>query len=224
MVRPDPIRALHRERRGRGRELTVELDKESRVELLQRLAYWLIRQRPRRKDRTDAVHRLERLLPFMPYVAAQSSPEEILRHLLVHSGLLREPAVDAVDFVHRTFQDFLGERAAVEERDFDVLVAHARAEVGRRARELIPPHSRTEAREPAGLGPIVLELLPSPAGLDENLNRLHRGARPGPASRSPPPETGEHIHRTPSQRRRSPRRVSTSSHPPRRTAMSDPQN
>jgi hypothetical protein len=71
-------------------------------------------------DRMDAVHQLERLLPPMPHVAAQGSAEEILRHLLVRSGLLREPAVDAVDFVHRTFQDCLGARAAVEERDFDV--------------------------------------------------------------------------------------------------------
>ncbi|MGF0171080.1 hypothetical protein ACQF36_11330 [Streptomyces sp. Marseille-Q5077] len=87
-------------------------------------------------DRTDTVPQLERqLLPSMPYVAAEGSPEEILRHLLVHSGLLREPAVDAVDFVHRTFQDFLRERAAAEEeRDSDVLVAHARA--GERGRLL----------------------------------------------------------------------------------------
>ncbi|WP_369272651.1 hypothetical protein AB5J55_24085 [Streptomyces sp. R11] len=70
-------------------------------------------------DRADTVHQLERLLPSMPYVAAQGSAEEILRHLLVRGGLPREPAVDAVDFVHRTFQDFLGPRAAVNERDFD---------------------------------------------------------------------------------------------------------
>ncbi|WP_406198958.1 NACHT domain-containing protein [Streptomyces sp. NBC_01017] len=215
------------ERRDRERELTVELDEESQVELLQRLAYWLIRNGRAEMDRADAVHQLERLLPSMPYVAAQGPAEEILRHLLVRSGLLREPAVDAVDFVHRTFQDYLGARAAVEERDFDVLVAHAhmdqwedvirmavaharadergrlltglvqrgdlepghrgrlhllamaclehapkldpgvRAEVERRAGKLIPPRTQAEARELADLGPIVLELLPGPEGLDE---------------------------------------------------------
>lgn len=215
------------ERRDRERDLTVELDEESQVELLQRLAYWLIRNGRAEMDRADAVHQLERLLPSMPYVAAQGSAEDILRHLLVRSGLLREPAAGTVDFVHRTFQDHLGARAAVEERDFDVLVAHGhldqwedvirmavaharadergrlltglvergdaepehrgrlhllamaclehaakldpgvRAEVERRAGALIPPRSQAEARAPADLGPIVLELLPGPEGLDD---------------------------------------------------------
>lgn len=215
------------ERRDRERELAVELDEESQVELLQRLAYWLIRNGRAEMDRSDAVHQLERLLPSMPYVAAQGSAEEILRQLLVRSGLLREPAVGAVDFVHRTFQDYLGARAAVEERDFDVLIAHAhldqwedvvrmavahgrpderarlltglvergdreeeprarlhllamaclehaahldpgvRAEVKRRAEELIPPHSPAEAAKLVGIGPIVLELLPGPDEVDD---------------------------------------------------------
>ncbi|MBB4788643.1 NACHT domain-containing protein [Streptomyces rapamycinicus] len=217
------------ERRDRERDLTVELDEESQVELLQRLAYWMIRNGRAEMDRADAVHQLERLLPSMPYVAAQGSAEEILRHLLVRSGLLREPAAEAVDFVHRTFQDYLGARAAVEERDFDVLVQHGhldqwedvlrmavaharpderarilrglvergdrepnhrarlhllataclehapkldpavRADVERRAGELIPPRSFPEAKELAQIGPIVLELLPGP---DEVANDL----------------------------------------------------
>lgn len=86
------------ERRDRERDLTVELDEESQVELLQRLAYWMIRNGRAEMDRADAVHQLERLLPSMPYVAAQGSAEEILRYLLVRSGPLREPAVEAVDF------------------------------------------------------------------------------------------------------------------------------
>ncbi|WP_327593958.1 NACHT domain-containing protein [Streptomyces chartreusis] len=215
------------ERRDRERDLSVELDEESQVELLQRLAYWLIRNGRAEMDRADAVHQLERLLPSMPYVAAQGSAEEILRHLLVRSGLLREPATDTVDFVHRTFQDHLGARAAVEERDFDVLVAHGhldqwedvirmavaharadergrmltglvergdrepahrgrlhllamaclehaakldpgvRAEVERRAGELIPPRNQAQARELSDLGPIVLELLPGPEDVHE---------------------------------------------------------
>ncbi|MFC8240127.1 NACHT domain-containing protein [Streptomyces chartreusis] len=215
------------ERRDRERDLSVELDEESQVELLQRLACWLIRNGRAEMDRADAVHQLERLLPSMPYVAAQGSAEEILRHLLVRSGLLREPATDTVDFVHRTFQDHLGGRAAVEERDFDVLVAHGhldqwedvirmavaharadergrlltglvergdrepahrgrlhllamaclehaakldpgvRAEVERRAGELLPPRNQVEARELADLGPIVLELLPGPEDVHE---------------------------------------------------------
>ncbi|MFG2777386.1 NACHT domain-containing protein [Streptomyces prunicolor] len=134
------------ERRDRERELTVELDEESQVELLQRLAYWLIRNGRAEMDRTDALNQLERLLPSMPYVAAQGSAEEILRQLLDRSGLLREPAAGAVDFVHRTFQDYLGARAAVEERDFDVLVEHAHLDQWEDVVRMAVAHARPDER------------------------------------------------------------------------------
>jgi energy-coupling factor transporter ATP-binding protein EcfA2 len=134
------------ERRDRERELTVELDEESQVELLQRLAYWLIRNGRAEMDRTDALNQLERLLPSMPYVSAQGSAEEILRQLLDRSGLLREPAAGAVDFVHRTFQDYLGARAAVEERDFDVLVEHAHLDQWEDVVRMAVAHARPDER------------------------------------------------------------------------------
>ncbi|MFJ5305758.1 NACHT domain-containing protein [Streptomyces sp. NPDC088350] len=134
------------ERRDRERELTVNLDEESQVELLQRLAYWLIRNGRAEMDHTDALNQLERLLPSMPYVAAQGSAEEILRQLLVRSGLLREPAAGTVDFVHRTFQDYLGARAAVEERDFDVLVEHAHLDQWEDVVRMAVAHARPDER------------------------------------------------------------------------------
>ncbi|MGP4049226.1 NACHT domain-containing protein [Streptomyces sp. 2A115] len=165
------ICALHRERRGflpRGRKalydaalsmllerrdrerdmrgVAGELDEESQIELLQKLAYWLIRNGRAEMDRADAVSQLERLLPSMPYVAEQGSAEEILRYLLVRSGLLREPAKGAVDFVHRTFQDYLGARAAVEERDFDYLVQHAHLDQWEDVLRMAVAHARPDER------------------------------------------------------------------------------
>lgn len=49
-------------------------------------------------------------------------PSEILTHLIARSGLLRQPTAD---FVHRTFQDYLGARAAIEASDRPLLVNHA---------------------------------------------------------------------------------------------------
>nr|WP_239157883.1 NACHT domain-containing protein [Streptomyces sp. SID13726] len=229
----DAALAMLLERRDRERDLTVELDEESQIELLQRLAYWLIRNGRAEMEHADAVHQVERLLPSMPYVAAQGTATEILRHLLVRSGLLREPVVGAVDFVHRTFQDYLGARAIVEERDFDVLVAHAhldqwedvvrmavaharpderarlltglvergdreqehaarlhllamaclehaakldpevRGDVEARAGELIPPRDTREAADLANIGPFVLELLPGPNDVGDEVAATH---------------------------------------------------
>ncbi|WP_052441334.1 serine protease [Streptacidiphilus anmyonensis] len=193
--------------------------------LLQKLAYWLIRNGQSELSRSQALARIEHALPQMPQI--QGDAEQVLRHLLVRSGLLREPAPGAVDFVHRTFQDYLGAQAAVEEGDVPLLVerahedqwedvirlavGHARpreradllTRVLRRAQDepqhahrlrllaaacldtaveldpavreavttaataLVPPRSVTEARQLASAGPVVLELLPGPEGLDD---------------------------------------------------------
>ncbi|WP_431984320.1 NACHT domain-containing protein [Streptomyces qinglanensis] len=168
------ICALHRERRGflpRGRKAlydaalsmllerrdreravyaahpaSVELDEESQVELVQKLAYWLIRNGRSEMAQEDAIELVERMLPAMPYVAEQGSAAEIFRFLLVRSGLLREPGPGAVDFVHRTFQDFLGAKAAVEERDFGVLVGNAHRDQWEDVVRMAVAHARPDER------------------------------------------------------------------------------
>ncbi|NGO14851.1 NACHT domain-containing protein [Streptomyces sp. HC44] len=137
---------LERRDRERGMAMETELDEESQIELLQKLAYWLIRNGRSEMDRADAVAQLERLLPSMPYVAEQGSPEDILRYLLDRSGLLREPTLDAVDFVHRTFQDYLGARAAIEERDFDLLARHAHLDQWEDVVRMAVAHARPDER------------------------------------------------------------------------------
>ncbi|MBO8196579.1 NACHT domain-containing protein, partial [Streptomyces oryzae] len=140
------------ERRDRERAVyaahpaSVELDEESQVELLQKLAYWLIRNGRSEMAQSDAVDLVERMLPAMPYVAEQGSAEAIFGFLLVRSGLLREPAHGAVDFVHRTFQDYLGAKAAVEERDFGVLVHNAHLDQWEDVVRMAVAHARPDER------------------------------------------------------------------------------
>jgi hypothetical protein len=112
-------------RRDRERDVEVQLTEEPQIQLLQKLAYWLIRNGQAEMDQADAIDLFDAALPAMPAVSAQGDAKRIFRHLLIRSGLLREPAEGAVDFVHRTFQDYLGAKAAVEERDFDLMVKNA---------------------------------------------------------------------------------------------------
>nr|WP_307813976.1 NACHT domain-containing protein [Streptomyces sp. N35] len=137
------------ERRDRERDMAgtgLELDEESQTELLQKLAYWLIRNGRSEMDKTDALAQLERLLPAMPYVAEQGTSATVLRHLLDRSGLLLEPSADSVQFVHRTFQDYLGARAAVEERDFDLLLGQAHLDQWEDVLRMAVAHARPEER------------------------------------------------------------------------------
>ncbi|WP_413807988.1 NACHT domain-containing protein [Streptomyces sp. OE57] len=209
----------------------VQLDEEPQIQLLQRLAYYLIRNGEAELDRDRAEHLIEEALPSVPAARALGDAPAILRHLLLRSGLLREPSVSTVDFVHRTFQDYLGAKAAVEAWDIGLLIRNAhdaqwedvirmavahgrpreradllrkllevarhensaesalrlfllamaclehapdldpaiRDEVTRNAMEFVPPLTIPRARELATVGPLVLELLPGPEGLTDEV-------------------------------------------------------
>ncbi|KOG48306.1 hypothetical protein ADK75_21315 [Streptomyces virginiae] len=116
-------------RRDTEREISgvegVYLTREEQIALLQRLAYWLIRNGQVEAARDEAVEMVDEWLDAMPQVRAQGGAEPVFSHLLIRSGLLLEPTPGSVTFVHRTFQDYLGAKAAVESRDFGVLVKNA---------------------------------------------------------------------------------------------------
>lgn len=169
------ICALHRERRGHlphgrmelyaaalsmllvrrdhERGVTVpegiQLTEQQSSRLLQRLAYWLVRNQQTEMDHTTALALLADALPAMPSVAAQGNSEQVLAHLISRTGLLRTPAAGTVDFVHRTFQDYLGAQAAVESHDIPLLVNHAHDDQWEDVIRMAVAHARPQ--EAAGL-------------------------------------------------------------------------
>lgn len=103
----------------------ISLNEKESVQLLQKLAYWLIRNGRTELNRATAVTVLADALESMHAVAQQGDADQVLTHLLARSGLLRRPSTDTIDFVHRTFQDFLGAKAAVEALDLPLIARHS---------------------------------------------------------------------------------------------------
>ncbi|WP_431042945.1 NACHT domain-containing protein [Streptomyces sp. P1-3] len=133
-------------RRDAEREIPVLLDEEPQVQLLQRLAYWLIRNGQAELDRTQAERIIADALPSVPSAQALGGAPEVLDHLLLRSGILREPAAGAVDFVHRTFQDHLGAKAAVEQGDFGLLVNNSHSSQWEDVTRMAVAHARPRER------------------------------------------------------------------------------
>ncbi|MFJ7155026.1 NACHT domain-containing protein [Streptomyces sp. NPDC101118] len=137
-------------RRDTEREISgvegVYLTRDEQTALLQRFAYWLIRNGQVEAGRGEAVEMVAEWLEAMPQVRAQGDAEQVLTHLLIRSGLLREPVPGAVDFVHRTFQDYLGAKAAVESRDFGVLVKNAQDDTWDDVVRMAVGHARPDER------------------------------------------------------------------------------
>ncbi|MFI1367625.1 NACHT domain-containing protein [Streptomyces griseochromogenes] len=136
-------------RRDRERDMAgPELSEEPQLQLLQRLAYWLIRNGRTEMDRSRAERIVGEILPAVPAASALGDTTDVLEHFLIRTGLLLSPGPDTLHFVHRTFQDFLGARAAVEAGDLGLLAEHATddqwADVIRMAVAQARPRERAE--------------------------------------------------------------------------------
>ncbi|MFJ8963144.1 NACHT domain-containing protein [Lentzea sp. NPDC102401] len=105
--------------RGIARILTTS----DKTVLLRDLAWRLqlggLSQLPKTKVREHVTRKIR----SMPNV--DEDPEAILTHLLERSGVLREPIPGKVDFVHRTFQEYLAGAEAMQDGQVETLVAHA---------------------------------------------------------------------------------------------------
>ncbi|CAM5392319.1 ATP-binding protein [Streptomyces avidinii] len=125
----------------------VYLSRDEQTLLLQRLAYWLIRNGQVEAAADGAIAMIAESLDAMPQVKAQGTDAQtVFRHLLIRSGLLREPVPGSVHFVHRTFQDYLGAKAAVEARDFGVLVRNAHDDTWDNVVRMAVGHARPDER------------------------------------------------------------------------------
>ncbi|RKN42936.1 NACHT domain-containing protein [Streptomyces hoynatensis] len=188
------ICALHRERNGhlpRGRKalydaaLTMllerrdrerpdpprgglDLDTDTQLSLLQKLAYWLITNGRAELNAELAARLLAQALPALGGGQALGSGAEVLRHLVERSGVLREPMEGAVDFVHRTFQDYLGAREIVEWQHFPALVEKAHLDQWEDVVRMAVAHA-----QPLQRGELLTALLERGDRDQEHRTRLH---------------------------------------------------
>ncbi|MFB6979163.1 NACHT domain-containing protein [Streptomyces scopuliridis] len=101
-------------RREIGRPEGISMGLEEHQELLQSVAVWLVRAGQTQLSHLDAERRIEVAMRRLPQVSAQSSAAAVLTHLLNRSGLRQERGDRAVQFIHRTFQDYPAARAFIE--------------------------------------------------------------------------------------------------------------
>ncbi|MFJ2555620.1 MULTISPECIES: NACHT domain-containing protein [unclassified Streptomyces] len=101
---------------------------EEHLELLQSLAVWLVRGGQAQLSREGAEGQIKVAMRRLSQVRSQGSPKAVLTHLLNRSGLLQERADDEIQFIHRTFQDYLAARAFVEGGSLTELLRNAHNE------------------------------------------------------------------------------------------------
>lgn len=102
----------------------IRLGVEEHQQLLQRIAAWLARSGYAEFNHEQARHQIELAMRGMPQVRRQGSAEAVLTHLLNRSGLLQERNDTAIQFIHRTFQDYLAAKELQESDGLGELLGH----------------------------------------------------------------------------------------------------
>jgi hypothetical protein len=140
--------ALLLERRDAERAVpasrAVVLDTGSKLAILQHVAWRLSLAGRAELPREDVLEMVARAVARMPNV--EYSALDVLQHLLDRSGVIREPVLGRVDFVHRTFQEYLAAKEAVEDQAVDALVARAHLDQWRETIVMAVGHATPERR------------------------------------------------------------------------------
>ncbi|MER0243802.1 NACHT domain-containing protein [Streptomyces sp. HSW2009] len=139
LYRRDQEREVHRPE-------GIALSEKESIQLLQKLAYWLTLNGQTELVATTATWLIDDALSSMAPVAEQGDAAAVLDHLVGRTGLLRAPTTDTIDFVHRTFQDFLGAKAAVEGYHLPLIVKNAHDEQWEDVVRMAVAHARPDER------------------------------------------------------------------------------
>ncbi|MEU1349733.1 NACHT domain-containing protein [Streptomyces sp. NPDC005795] len=135
-------------RRDRERKISYpepsNLGDSQKKSILGEFAHWLIRNGLTDASKDQAINQVSLSLQSMPAIEAEA--EAIFEYLMVRSGCLRKPVPDRVDFVHRTFQEFLAAARIVEIDDFDNLLLNAHLDQWHEVFVMAVGHARPKER------------------------------------------------------------------------------
>lgn len=112
--------------------------------LLEELAFWLLLNQQSDIVVDAAKDRITTKLKSMPQITADA--DAVFEYLLLRSGVLREPVEGRVDFLHRTFQEYLGAHEAVEQHDIGLLVERGHLDQWREVVVLAAGHATPAQR------------------------------------------------------------------------------
>jgi hypothetical protein len=99
------------------------LSNEEQLVLLQRFAYSFVKNQLVLLDRAEATRRIEHAMRGLR--SHDADPTHVLQRTLERTGLLTEPYQDQIQFVHRTFRDYLAAKEIVDAGDLRLLIEHA---------------------------------------------------------------------------------------------------
>src|SRR5262249_52035733 len=108
-------------------------------------AYSLIKNNEVQVSRATAVQHIGHAMQGLR--SHRADPEPIVQYLLERTGMLREPHPDLVQFVHRTFREYLAAKEGVDSGDLTFLIEHAHLDSWHDVMVMAVAHARPAERD-----------------------------------------------------------------------------
>ena len=102
----------------------LSLSNRQKESLLQDFAWWMIRNEKTTATPEETINRFDRQYQRLHH-APKGNGDDVMTLFLHRIGIIRQLAHQKIDFPHRTFQEYLAAKAAIEEDDLKMLVKHA---------------------------------------------------------------------------------------------------
>lgn len=122
----------------------ADLTAEDKQAVLEDLAHWLTVNNFVAAPRNRVLDQVARSLRANHL---DGDPETVYDSLLLRSGLLRERDAESVDFIHRTFQEYLAAKKFVDTDSLEALLAHAHLDTYSEVITLAVGHARKHERD-----------------------------------------------------------------------------
>lgn len=134
----------NRDNDRRVRIAPTEIELPARQVILRDFAVWMHENGVADTTRDQFQQRVERSVAQLHRVNGDSA--EVAAFMLERSGVLREPVTGRVDFVHRTFLEYLAAAAIVDDNSIDKLIKHANDDHWREVIILAAGHANSDQR------------------------------------------------------------------------------
>ncbi len=104
------------------------LDYSKKRKILEEISYWMMNGNVSSESKGNVIEYLKHLLKDTNILSDNNkeySAENLLDYLIDRSGIIREPEEDVIDFIHKTFMEFLAVKTICRNCDWNVLVREA---------------------------------------------------------------------------------------------------
>lgn len=105
-----------------------QLDYSKKKRILEEIAYWMIRNNQSSEQKAVVVDYVDKLLKntnIFSQIKLEFNAELVLDYLVERSGIIREPEEGIIDFIHKTFMEYLAVKAICRNCDWNILVREA---------------------------------------------------------------------------------------------------